>query len=217
MRLPNECKTMITSTEPNNKPMMRSLLLTFAVLLFTACATPEDPLDDLVEIDAATLFDAPPVTAATRANKEAVDRGKYLIELLGCGACHTDGALSGVPNMQAWLAGSRIGIAYNNPIDYRRPGVVFPPNITPDVETGIGGWSRNQVAAAIRGGAGRHGAGGIVVMPWQGYAKLSDEDTYAMVDYLKSIEPVHLITPEKVPPGQRTSHDFVYFGVYWTR
>jgi mono/diheme cytochrome c family protein len=208
---------MPMSTEPNNLPIVRKTVLAFAVLLCAGCATPENPLDDLVEINAVTVFDAPPVTAATPSSKAAVARGKYLVELLGCGSCHTDGALAGAPNMQAWLAGSRIGIAYNNPIDWRRPGVVFPPNITPDVETGIGGWSRAQVAAAIRGGAGRHGSAGTVVMPWQGYSRLSDEDAYAMVDYLKSIEPIRLATPEKVPPGQQTSQDFVYFGVYWTR
>jgi mono/diheme cytochrome c family protein len=203
------------STGRKKMPMIRPLLFTIALAILPACATPEDPLDDLVEIDAVTLFDAPPVTSATPANQEAVAHGKYLVELLGCGSCHTDGALSGVPNMQAWLAGSRIGIAYSNPIDYRRPGVVFPPNITPDLETGIGGWSREQIAEAIRAGAGRHGRGGILVMPWQGYAKLSDEDAYAMVDYLKSIEPVRLVIPDNVPPGQQTPYDYIYFGVYW--
>jgi mono/diheme cytochrome c family protein len=213
----SEGKAMMILNKLNNFSASRALALATACVIFAACATPEDPLDNLVEVKSTTLFDAPPVRPATPASQEAVAHGKYLVELLGCGACHTDGALMGDPNMQAWLAGSSVGIAYSNPLAGSHPGVVFPPNITPDVETGIGGWSRDQVAAAIRAGAGRHGGGAILVMPWQAYAKLSDEDVYAMADYLKSIEPVRLATPENVPPGQQTSHDYVHFGVYWTR
>jgi hypothetical protein len=119
--------------------------------------------------------------------------------------------------MHRWLAGSSVGIAYSNPMEFRRPGVVFPPNITPHPETGIGRWGRKQVADAIRAGAGRHGKGRILVMPWQGYSKLSDEDAYAIVDYLRSIEPVNFRVPENVEPGRSTSSQYVHFGVYRSR
>jgi len=182
-----------------------------------ACAVSENPLDDYEELDATTLFEAPPPMGVGPGNRDAVVRGKYLVELLGCAACHTDGALTGEANMHRWLAGSRVGIAYTNPLAFSRPGVVFPPNITPDPETGIGRWSRAQVAAAIRAGAGRHGRGRILVMPWQSYAKLSDEDAFAIVDYLRSIEPINSRVPENVAPGERTSHEYVHFGVYKSR
>ena len=213
----SESKTMMTLNGLIHFSFGKSLALVIACFIFAACATPDDPLDGLVEVNSTTLFDAPAVRSATPASQETVAHGKYLVELLGCGSCHTDGALLGDPNMQAWLAGSSVGIAYSNPLKGSHPGVVFPPNITPDVDTGVGGWSRDQLAAAIRAGAGRHGGGTILVMPWQAYAKLSDEDAYAMADYLKSVEPVYFETPENVPPGRKTSHDYVHFGVYWTR
>lgn len=193
--------------------------ISFVVLLAVAgaCAPSANPLDDYEELPATTIFEAPAPTAGATAGREAVAHGKYLVELLGCGACHTDGALEGRPNMHRWLAGSSIGIAYTNPLEFSRPGVVFPPNITPDPETGIGRWSRSQVAAAVRAGAGRHGRGQILVMPWQGYAKLSDEDVFAIVDYLRSIEPINSRVPENVPPGERTSQKYVHFGVYRSR
>jgi hypothetical protein len=197
--------------------MIRMLLLAVPHLILAGCATAENPLDDYEELDATTIFDAPPVTGRPPASGEPVIRGKYLVELLGCGSCHTDGALIGQPNMHRWLAGSHVGIAYTNPMQFSRPGIVFPPNITPDPDTGIGRWSRDQVAAAIREGAGRHGRARILVMPWQGYAKLSDEDAFAIVDYLRSIESVHFSVPQNVPPNQRTSHEYVHFGVYRSR
>lgn len=197
--------------------MNKLLTLAAPLLILAGCATAHNPLDDYRELDAATIFDAPPVAGGTPVTREAVGRGKYLVELLGCGSCHTDGALTGQPNMRRWLAGSRIGIAYTNPMEFSRPGVVFPPNITSDPETGIGRWSRDQIAAAIRAGSGRHGRGRILVMPWQGYAKLSDEDVFAIVAYLRRIEPVRFRAPENVPQGQRTSHEYVHFGVYRSR
>lgn len=114
-------------------------------------------------------------------------------------------------------AAPRIGIAYSNPLGTRTPGVVYPPNITPDVKTGIGAWSDRQVANAIRAGVGRHGSRRIATMPWQGYAMLSDEDVAAMVSYLQSLEPVSHLVPEPVEPGRRAKEPFVYFGVYRSR
>ena len=144
-------------------------------------------------------------------------QGRYLVELLGCGACHTNGALIGDPDPLRQLAGSRVGIAFSNPLGDSRPGIVYPSNITPDVKTGIGAWTEDQVVAAIRAGKGRHGKRRIAVMPWQGYAKLSREDAMAIAAYLLSIPPVSHDVPDEVEPGSRAQDPYVYFGVYQRR
>ena len=144
-------------------------------------------------------------------------RGKYLVGLLGCGACHTAGALDGEPDMSLFLAGSTTGIAWSNPLGSDRPGIVFPPNITPDKETGVGGWSDRQLANAIRAGIGRHGNRRIATMPWQAYARLSDDDVTAIVAYLRTLDPVRRQVPAPVEPGQPARDPFVYFGVYRRR
>ena len=191
--------------------------------LLAACATESepqyDPLQDYEQIEAATVLDAPAPVAGNFApdNLYQVQRGEYLVELLGCGSCHTDGALEGAPNMERALAGSSIGIAYTNPLDTEIPGIVFPPNITPDEDTGIGLWSDEQIENAIRAGLGRHAGRRIAVMPWQGYAKMTDEDVTAIVGYLRSIEPVHHKVPAEIIPGQKTNRRYVHFGVYRSR
>ncbi|MEM8817106.1 MAG: cytochrome c [Pseudomonadota bacterium] len=196
-------------------------LILLAPLGLLGCATDDsyEPLDDYVEVEAVTILDAPSAGAGRYAPEfaEQVERGEYLVELLGCGACHTDGALVGEANPARSLAGSRIGIAWSNPLGEKNPGVVYPSNLTSDVETGIGGWSDGQIANAIRFGAGRHGAGGIRVMPWPGYAQLTDDDVTAMVAYLRSIDPVTHRVPDNVEPGRPASEAFVYFGVYQRR
>jgi mono/diheme cytochrome c family protein len=190
-------------------------------LLLIACASnvPYNPLDDYQELNATTILDAPHVYTAAVAleNREAVLRGRYLVELLGCGTCHTDGALIGNPNLERSLAGSGVGIAFTNPLENRNPGIVYPPNITPDHRTGIGRWGDQQIIDAIRAGEGRHGERRIMVMPWQGYAKISQSDIYAIVGYLRNIEPVNHRVPDDVAPGRKATSPFVHFGVYRSR
>ena len=184
-----------------------------------ACATDSyyDPLADYEQVSAATVLDAPTPVGVAPENQAAVLRGEYLVELLGCGACHTDGALIGQPDMSRSLAGSRIGIAYTSPFENPNPGIVFPPNITPDDETGIGRWSDQQIADAVQAGLGRHAGRRIVVMPWQGYARISEGDARAIVGYLRSLAPVRHRVPDDVVPGSPTREDYVHFGVYRSR
>ena len=200
------------------KYRMCSLLLP---LVLTACATETsfDPYADYEELNSTTILDAPEPMPGNFApeNRFVVERGEYLVELLGCGVCHTDGALEGAPNMERPLAGSRTGIAWMNPFRNDMPGVVYPPNITPDSETGIGEWSDQQIAGAVKAGIGRHTSRRIATMPWQGYARMNDEDVAAIVSYLRSIKPVRHKVPDEVKPGTRASHPFVYFGTYRSR
>lgn len=204
--------------------LRHSILRGLAIILplgLLACAKDAgvDILADYEEVRASTILEAPSARPGLCApdNRDCVVRGKYLVELLGCGACHTDGALVGEPDRQRALAGSRTGIAQSNPLGDQRPGVIYPPNITPDKETGIGLWSDQQIADAIRLGIGRHGSKRIAAMPWAGYARISADDTEAIVGYLRSIDPVVHKVPDEVNPGQLATSPFVYFGVYRSR
>jgi mono/diheme cytochrome c family protein len=190
-------------------------------LFLAGCAAESryNPLADYEELAASTILDAPSPVPGNFApeNRYQVERGEYLVELLGCGACHTEGALEGAPQMNMALAGSSIGIAWSNPLGDKYPGILYPPNITPDKETGIGDWSDSQIENAIRGGLGRHAGRRITVMPWQGYAKINKEDVDAIVAYLRSVPPVRHEVPDEVMPGSKAKKPFVYFGVYRSR
>lgn len=204
--------------------IVRNIALAAAVCIAGCAAdrandTFDDRLQDYEEVAAITVLDAPePVPGGFSPERRfQVERGEYLVELLGCGACHTDGALAGVPDYDKSLAGSTIGIAYNSPLTIDAPGVIYPANLTPDVETGIGAWSDIQIERAIRAGLGRHSGRRIAVMPWQGYAKLNEDDIKAIVAYLRSIAPVKHKVPDEVLPGQKAKYPYIYFGVYRSR
>ena len=185
-----------------------------ALLLVAGCALDDTtPLDDFEPVEASRELAAPPAPAKTA----AVEHGRYLVELLGCASCHTDGALLGAPDRDRWLAGSQVGIAYTNPLDNRRPGIVYPKNLTPDPETGLGGWSDVEIKAAIVHGTDREGFRTIGVMPWRSYARLNASDLDDITQYLKSLQPVRHRVPDNVLPGQRAVADYVHFGVYHSR
>ena len=182
------------------------------ILLLLGCSS-QGPLEDYEQLTPTTVMDQP-AARATRYPAEVVEHGKYLISLLGCGTCHTDGALVGRANRQRLLAGSSVGIAFSNPLIEENPGVVYPPNLTPDVETGIGNRSDQQIINMIRAGTDKHGASTLGVMPWPAYAIVTDSDALAIAAYLKSLPPVSHRVPANVRPGQKATAPFVHFGIY---
>lgn len=174
------------------------------------------PADDYELLQPTTIMDAPDA-APQSADSAAVAHGKYMVELLGCGTCHTDGALVGMPRADRRLAGSHIGIAFSDPFTQSLPGVVYPANLTPDEKTGIGSWADDEIIRVIRSGVDRSGRQHLSVMPWPAYAKLSEEDARAIADYLRALPPVEHLVPENVEPGTKASAPFVHFGVYRSR
>jgi hypothetical protein len=190
--------------------------LVFPVTL-AACATAYNPLEDYEQLSPATVLETPAARTQADFPAEQVAHGKYLVTLLGCGSCHTNGALTGMPDSSRLLAGSDTGIAWSNPLIERNPGVVYPANLTPDVETGIGSWSVDDVVQMITTGVDKHSGQTLPVMPWPSYANIQSEDAVAIAQYLLSLPPVRHQVPANVRPGQRTNAPFVHFGVYQSK
>jgi Cytochrome c len=149
--------------------------------------------------------------AASAFAETRLERGEYLVELLACAACHTDGQLINDPNGERYLAGSSIGIAYS---DDEQPGVVFPRNLTSDKETGLGTWTAEQIRHNVQYGIDKHGRQQLPIMPWPGYAHLTDADAQAITTYLMSLPPVRHQVPNPVAPGTASTAPYVRFGVY---
>lgn len=150
--------------------------------------------------------------AATAADK-AVARGEYLVNILGCGRCHTQGYLVGDSATGPYLAGSRVGIAYTGD-EQGFPGLVFAPNLTPDDDTGLGTWTRRDIVRALTTGVGRDGHRRLPVMPWPNYGALSNQDLEAIARYLQSLAPVRREIPDLTPPGEQPEHPYVRFGIF---
>lgn len=197
-----------------------TLLVACLILLATACvdnAVRYNPLNDFEQLDPTTIFAMPEAVPSTTYTPAQLQRGRYMTGLLGCGSCHTDGALVGNPNQSRLLAGSGTGIAYTSPFVDDFHGVVYPPNLTPDMETGLGSWTMNRLVQMIRVGTTDHSSRTIPVMPWPAFVNITEEDAFAIAAYLKSLAPVRHQVPANVPRGRRTEAPYVHFGVYQSR
>lgn len=194
-----------------------ALSLATLALLFTGCSNNRsgyNPLDDFEQLDPATIFALPEAVPSTTYTPAQLQRGRYMVGLLGCGSCHTDGALVGAPVDSRLLAGSDTGIAYTSPFVDDYPGVVYPPNLTPDMETGLGSWTMNRLVQMIRVGTTDHSSRSLPVMPWPAFVNITEEDAFAIAAYLKSLPPVRHQVPANVPRGQPATAAYVHFGVY---
>jgi mono/diheme cytochrome c family protein len=144
--------------------------------------------------------------------QQQVARGRVLVLSHGCGDCH-----GGMPNPAAegYLAG-------NEEPEVVGPFRVWPGNLTPDEETGLGRYSDRQIFNALRyglrpsatpdveitshvPGQGNHPAAPNYLspaMPWVYWRYLPDEDLRDMVVYLKQgLLPVrHAIPASEGPP-----------------
>ena len=185
-------------------------LLTLLTALF-ACETPQEKQPEAQ-------------TPAAPTEAEMVQRGQYLVEIMGCGDCHTPKIMTDkgpAPDPKRLLSG--------HPADEKLPpfpdpkkaysgewalfspgltagvgpwGINYSANLTPD-ETGLGNWTFENFKKALTEGKSKGQDGGRMLMPpmpWQNYVNMKDEDLRAMFSYLKSIPPVKNIPPTLTPP-----------------
>ena len=117
------------------------------------------------------------------AAESEIERGEYLVYAGGCIDCHTEDVDDAVP-----LAGGR---KLETPF-----GVFYSPNITPDPETGIGGWSDDDFLNAFWEGVDPDGDDYYPSFPYTAYTGVSRSDLLAIKAYLGSLEPVRRETRE---------------------
>ncbi|MFJ9532959.1 c-type cytochrome [Herbaspirillum sp. NPDC101396] len=156
---------------------MSALLFTQATRALLATATLS-----LSTIAAAQTVNPTPSTP----QPQQIQRGEYLARAGDCMACHT---VKG----KAPFSG---GLAMNTPF-----GTIYSTNITPDKQTGIGDYSYDDFASALRKGKGRNGVRLYPAMPYTSFAKLSDEDVSALYAYfMQGVKPVQQDNPKTALP-----------------
>ncbi|MEO1263298.1 MAG: c-type cytochrome [Bacteroidota bacterium] len=152
-----------------------------------------------------------------------VDRGEYLVGIMGCNDCHTPKIMTKrgpAPDVTRLLSGHRSdeelapiadqsilqGYALFNmslTAGVGLWGTTYAANLTPD-ETGLADWTLERLGKALREGKAKGMDNGRMLlppMPWQNYQNLSDEDLSAIWAYLQSIPAVSNVVPVPVPPA----------------
>ncbi|MEO9168732.1 MAG: cytochrome c [Aestuariivirga sp.] len=111
-----------------------------------------------------------------------IENGKFIYNVGGCISCHASPTDAEVPSG---------GKPLKTPI-----GVLYPPNLTPDPETGLGNWSDLDFVNAMQRGLGR-GVGHLIpAFPYTSYAKMKVEDVLDVKAYLASLPPIKNAIPQ---------------------
>jgi len=113
-------------------------------------------------------------SARAVASKGDPARGEQVFALAGGCGCHT-------PEQGPVGAG---GVEIETPF-----GTFFSTNVTPDREHGIGDWTDEEIARAIRVGTLPGGDVEPPVMPYQLYAGMADDDLRDLIAYLRTLPP----------------------------
>jgi len=160
--------------------------------------------------------------AGTAAQKKTrIDRGSYLVGMMGCNDCHTPwkmGPKGPEPDMTRALTGHPQDVvlppapaasgpwiwhgAATNTAFAGPWGVSYTANLTPDAETGLGKWTEEMFIATMR--TARHQGKGRPIlppMPVKMIGKANDEDLKSIFAYLQSLAPVKNKVPAPVEPA----------------
>ncbi len=131
-----------------------------------------------VNIRGNRTYDAPLPDLAASQDSAIIARGKYLaFGPAHCVSCHApmDKFSEIEKGLEMPLVG---GWELNIP-----PGSFRAPNLTPDMETGIGSYSDGQLARALRYSVRHNGKALFPFMPFQ---NMSDGDVIALISFLRS-------------------------------
>ena len=162
------------------------------ILTVAGCAREEEPAPPPAPPPAAAPPPAPAATAAAtiRDSADPLEHGRYLVETVaGCGNCHTPRLPDGTPDSSKNLAGAFV---IEEPVFK-----AYAQNITPDMETGIGSWTEDQIVDAIRNARRPDGTFMGPPMSFGWYRNMSDTDARAIAKYVKSVPAVR----NEVPPS----------------
>jgi mono/diheme cytochrome c family protein len=131
-----------------------------------------------------------------------VEHGRYVSLAADCMSCHT--AQGGKP-----FAGG-----YPLKSDF---GTIYGPNITQDVDTGIGSWTKADFERALREGRSKDGSYLYPAMPYDAYTKMTAADLDALWAYMRTIPAVHNVPPKNTLPFPLTVRSglAVWQGVYF--
>jgi mono/diheme cytochrome c family protein len=126
---------------------------------------------------------------------DPAQRGRYLVQSGMCGLCHTPVDAHGI-----YLADTHY-LAGGMKVEAGAHGIFFASNLTSDNETGLGTWTVEQIAIAIRSGHTPRRRLNLWGMPWMMFGALTHDDALAIATYLKTLPPVRNQIPEPLHYG----------------
>ena len=130
-------------------------------------------------------------TLETSTDSAVIAHGKYLVHgPAHCAVCHVSSFEEFVKAESGEPVPLKGGVAFAmGPL-----GTMYPANLTPDPETGIGRYTDGEIFRMMRHAVKPDGTASLpLLMP---FWNMSDDDMIAVVSYLRSMEPVKNEVPQ---------------------
>lgn len=205
----------------NNKSLREWFAIPAILLLMISCKNDREQYDDIPEQKEQVAENKEPTKA------ELVDRGEYLVNIMGCRDCHSPKRMGerGPEYVEelafsGFQAGNELPPISTDALEkgwmLMFPdltaavgpwGVSFAANLTSH-ETGIGTWNFDQFKRALTEGKLKglpNGRTLLPPMPWENLKNMTDEDLRAMYEYFQSTAPVENNVPAPISPEKFSS------------
>jgi hypothetical protein len=148
-------------------------------------------------IAAPETFSGPMVAAAPKmddikdpAERAIAERGRYISMTTGCLGCHGTPGPQGF-DLEKYLAGGQKFMEAS--------GTYVTRNLTPDMETGLGRRTDDEVKRVLRSGLFPDGhIAPYTAMPWANFSNWTEEDRHAVVVFLRHVKPVRHAIPDAI-------------------
>lgn len=141
------------------------------------------------------IWSADVAAAEPAAQAEALQRGRYLVQIGGCNDCHTAGyaeQAGAIPEAE-WLKGTAVG--------FQGPwGTSYPSNL----RLALQAMSEEQWLSYAR-------LPRLPPMPWFNLRDMSDADLRVMYRYIRSLGSAGELAPPNAPPGGRVRTPVIVF------
>ncbi len=129
------------------------------------------------------------------AAKDTVRHGEYIATIAGCAFCHSPFRDDNTMIDELKLAGGQ-------KFEVVPFGTFVSYNLTSDKETGLGGWTDDQIKTFVTSGVRPDGSRMIPFpMPWPNFANMKPDDLNALVAFLRSLPPVSNRIPAPRSPN----------------
>ena len=134
--------------------------------------------------------------AKPEVDRSLVDRGRYVVEIMGCNDCHTPDYMQQgtyVPE-QEWLIGSQLGY-------HGSWGTAYPTNLRLQLNA-MSEQEWVNLARQMRRDS---------PMAWVMLPKLTDQDLIAIYRFVQFLGPAGEPAPARLPPGVTPATEYINF------
>ncbi|HTP98093.1 MAG TPA: cytochrome C [Casimicrobiaceae bacterium] len=145
---------------------------------------------------AAAAFAISHASAASKADAQSLERGRYIAKIAGCNDCHTAGYLVGAGKVaeKDWLMGDSFGWRGDWGTTYAPNLRMYMANISEDQ------WVKSARTLKAR-----------PPMPYFTLNEMHEADLRAFYRFVKSLGPVGTQAPAYLPPGETPKGPYAQF------